>query len=112
MTLPELLLLAIPAAAIVAFRYSSVGWVKGLYWVPAIQLLLLAALIFIDSQCQGNGFNMAWFSCGNRFLDQHANSIAGPLYVNMFLIAALPLGIMVLVVAEVILRKKRQLKIR
>ena len=105
MTLHELLFLAIPAAAIVAFRYSSVGWVKRLYWVPAVQFLLMAALILIDGKCQGDGFKLAWINCGNQFLDQYANAVAGMLYVNMLSILGIPLALVALAITEVILRQ-------
>lgn len=108
MTLYELLFLAVPTAAIVAFRYSSVSWIKRAFWVPTLQIILIAALIFIDGQCQGDGFKLSWINCSNQFLDQYANMIAGLLYVNMLSILALPAALVALAITEVIARKDRK----
>lgn len=108
MTLSELLFLAIPAAAIVSFRYSSVNWVKRVSWVPAVQFFLMAALIFIDGQCQGDGFKLSWINCGNQFMDQYANAAAGLLYFNMFSILGIPLVFVALVIVEVITRRAKK----
>lgn len=67
----------------------------------------MAVLVFVDGQCQGDGFKLSWVKCGNQFMDQFPNAAAAPLYVNMFLIFALPLAFVALVIAEVIVRKRK-----
>lgn len=100
-----LAVLAMPAVAIVAFRCSSIAWVRRIWWIPLTQLFLMLALIFIDEQCEG-GFKFPWINCGYKFLDQYANSIAGLLVVNMMSIASLlPVALVALAITEVISRK-------
>lgn len=108
MKLLENLIIALPFVAVVAFKFSSINWVRRLSWVPALQFLLVASLALVDRQCEGDGFKLSWINCGNLFLDQNANALAGLLYVNLFSILALPPALAALAIAEIVTRKRKK----
>ncbi len=70
-------------------------------------LFLSISLSVIDNACEGDGFKLSWINCQPSVLNQFANTAAGILYINAFLVLLLAPALTILTVVEYVRWKSR-----
>lgn len=79
-----------------SLRFSSFPVARKLVWLPGLMLVLLVAMMWIDSSCDGDGFKLSWIDCRYEFLSDYAQQFSMILWLNVFCIFLfIPLWILI-----------------